>query len=761
MKTNVRNFLLAVGATLLCVAVIYFLQSGESEHDTPVRIGSARTQFSTTTHSPRAPSVLTTTISGKIVDKRGRIVANSSFCSFSASRSEPACSPAPEGVFQVELPSEGVVSFVASAEGYTSLGGHGSTSVRLEEATNETIALTLVLESAEFAIKGVVYDVFGGIVEGALVHPVGGGDWLGFATTDTEGEFTVWLAESKRTRVHVQAEGYSDAEFVRVPPASDIDVVLEPTATLAGRVVERTTGSGVPGATVFASPASLNESGRRIDTDGNGSFRLTGLRPGRYRPRAEAPGLRGVAEESYTVGVGQTMEEILIETDSMSQVHARILTTDDRSPVEAVVFIRANSVELRAETDADGAIDFPAVWPGNYEVEIRANGRICPASLPLLSVEQGENRSVEWVCERGGSIAGTVIDPQGKPIEKAIVRAWFPDSLDEPNSRMATYSGEGGRFVLEGVVSYGGLRLQASHQEYIHKIPLELEHSKPGTLVDVTVTLDPASVIEGAVLDGQGAPASRAIVLLNAEGGSSPARQARVDSLGNFTFGELVPGVYRLVAGSADRSAMNPPEETKDNVATIVLSAGDRQVVELEILSWSDDIQGIVTDYGGGGRSGAVVTIQSQRDVGFLRRTTTGDDGRFRFESMASDRYVIRAYDDADGRAEEKDVRAGADVELKFQALSSICGRVEGLEDAEGEYWVRISGERNFFNINESFPARQRRWCVRGIVPGKVTVLTRYKESSRSDELVLTPGGESEVVFLPVFNEDSDPTSGG
>lgn len=752
MRSGATRLVLAVLA-ILCTTIVYLKMCREEIGTDSSQFDAKRGQAPPTSVIRRPSEAPKAAVRGRVVDIKGQVIRNALVCFTSPTIDPPTCLMAPTGTFEIDPPSEEALVIVATAEGYASLMERGSATVDLSEGVGESV--TLVLQTAMFPISGVVHDVFGGTVEGALIYVEGGGGWLGFSTSNSNGEFSLSLAQSFRARVHVKAEGYSDAEFIGRAPSSGIDITLEPTATLAGTVVDRSTRSAVPNATVFANAASPNETNRRVVSGPDGNFRLTGLRPGRYRPIAESAGRRGTTHESLVVGVGQTIEDLLIETDAAGQIHAKVLSADDRSPVDATVFLRTNTAEFSAKSDNDGALHFPAVWAGEYSVDIRAPGRIAPEPPPALLVAEAGDYSVEWLVGRGGVIKGLVADSQSKPIGKAIIRGWFPESLDKPNSRVATVSHEDGTFLLEGLIPYGMLLLHASHEGYIHDAPLEFAYTEARTIADVNIVLERAAVVEGSVLDLQGG-ASRALVLLYDENSPLRTRQSRVDEFGHFMFGELGPGTYRLVAGPVDSSVANPPVENGKNSALVVLESGERRAaIELTVSTEAGDIHGVVTDSSASGRPGVIVTAQSQQDVGFLRRTVTGDDGRFQFLGLADDRYVVRAYDDSDARAEVSNIRPNTEVTLKFEELASICGQVEGLENAQGEYRVRVSGQRNFFNINDSFPARQSRWCVQGIVPGATQVVFRYGDSVYTRDVVLAPGDTKELTFVLMAYEPS------
>ena len=99
-------------------------------------------------------------------------------------------------------------------------------------------------------------------------------------------------------------------------------------------MVEKGTGAPVAGARVRVEGNDSDEDVRGTSTmsDADGNFRLTGLSPARYKPGASSPGKYGQAAESVLLGLGQTVDGIVIEVHPAAVIKGRVLLPDGKSP---------------------------------------------------------------------------------------------------------------------------------------------------------------------------------------------------------------------------------------------------------------------------------------------------------------------------------------------------------------------------------------------------------------------------------------------
>ncbi len=101
-----------------------------------------------------------------------------------------------------------------------------------------------------------------------------------------------------------------------------------PEAVLIGKVVRAGEGGEpIEGALVRRDVAAAGASApKSAYTDANGEFRLEGLEPGAYKPRAEADDALGLAKEQVILGLGETSAPIMIEAHPAFTIEGKIVT---------------------------------------------------------------------------------------------------------------------------------------------------------------------------------------------------------------------------------------------------------------------------------------------------------------------------------------------------------------------------------------------------------------------------------------------------
>lgn len=143
------------------------------------------------------------------------------------------------------------------------------------------------------------------------------------------------------------------------------------------------------------------------------------------------------------------------------------------------------------------------------------------------------------------TIGGTVVDPDGEPIEGARVVAGA--SAFVPSAEAVT--DVEGRFTIEELVA-GEYRLEASHPDFA---PVWTPRLPTGS-TDIRLQLAAGGTIEGTILTEDGAAISGAtVIVMRHTGGIMRVQQARAtvfDANGSYRITGLPPGLYD-VSGAA------------------------------------------------------------------------------------------------------------------------------------------------------------------------------------------------------------------
>lgn len=227
------------------------------------------------------------------------------------------------GIRCVEVAEDGTYRLVGLAAGgyYVSASAPGFLPLRLLALPS---ARAFMLQPGELregtdftlglrgeAVHGVVRDVVGGTIAGAVVT----NDIGGHARSDDEGKFTMWVPAEALTIVGVSATGYTAETAIARAPESVLRFTLMPESVLRGVVVRTAGGGPLVGLNVqVEADAVAGVSGE------DGSFEIHGLEAGGRRPFVRDEGWCGEAEVVTALGPGETSEPVTIAARRCSLV---------------------------------------------------------------------------------------------------------------------------------------------------------------------------------------------------------------------------------------------------------------------------------------------------------------------------------------------------------------------------------------------------------------------------------------------------------
>lgn len=450
-------------------------------------------------------------------------------------------------------------------------------------------------------------------------------------------------------------------------------------SAVTGRVLD-SSGAPVPGAkvawevyrtdeetlvdeTAATAPAPIGET----VTDAEGRFKVALDKPGvevsiRILPGA-LPGalLGGPYDSTEDAALGD------IELSAAEKVSGRV--TDDAGKPVAGARVRAygglpfedENVTLYAETTtgADGTFAIPNS-PGRGRVTARGKG-YSPATQ--TSFQERVTR-VTLTLGIGGTVHGTVLDSDGKPVEGAIV----------VSGALAAKTDASGQYRIAGVPA-GFQAVEAFWKDFAaRKDSLRV---KKGETVEVPLRLGRSALVTGTVLDEKTRrPISGVRVSASTGGfslrGAEPGRRARTDAKGKFRLTGLRSRAYAIRAAKTDYLPVTMP-----GVVAGVSAPGTISIA----LQKSASITGRVTDDAGAPVVGARVRIA--RDTGiraimrggpaaFLGRpgATTGPDGTFAMRGLAPQKNLtLEAVKSSYVTAKRHGVTLGAGQIVKDVAL--------------------------------------------------------------------------------------------
>lgn len=208
----------------------------------------------------------------------------------------------------------------------------------------------------------------------------------------------------------------------------------------------------------------------RVPTGDGGRFEVKNLPPGRATLLTasapnHAPG--GVTDlvlrTGQTVNVGTLYLGVAIDPSVDNRLRVRVTGPEGDAVEAARVTLTTQSystfvslgpydkqpggVVLRKETDARGEAVFAPIPPGTYDLFVQATGLTFETKSRFV-VQSDTKETLDLELERAQSIVGTVLDPQGEPLEGAMVIALrFGDFSMFPGVE----SGPDGKFEIEGL----------------------------------------------------------------------------------------------------------------------------------------------------------------------------------------------------------------------------------------------------------------------------------------------------------------------
>lgn len=577
----------------------------------------------------------------------------------------------PDGAFTTWV-AAGDVTVRASADGYVD----NDVTVQAPDAT-VVVALT-----PGGALAGTVVDA-------ATHEPVADADVEAggeHARTDGGGAFRIpKLAAGRYKPTATAIGGYGETtESVRLglgEHVSGLVIAIHPVAVVAGHIIAdaaagpQPCGAGEGEVWLSRYGGVTFYIGRTLD---DGQILLEGVVPGTYEVKARCRHWLSRAPYPDVVVGDSDVDDLAWHVSPSARVAGRVRARSGEPIAGATVSLKAaDSVSFgQAETGADGTFTADGLRPGAVTVGVIADGFLAPPAA-VATAASATPPSCEVVLDRGGGIAGLVVDAQGQPLAGVrVAAAPVPDTTG--------LDGGGGRSDRTGAFTIGPL-LPGAYRVQVDAENDDVFATSPA--VDVTVAQNasaevrlvatvPGGALEGRVVDGRGAPVTDAYVtaLLEAidDDGhawrphytwTSPKRLVGAD--GSFHVGTLAPGMYSVRAAR--------PGGGEATVAHLALGARATVVIQPTGL-----LAGVVVSASGAPVTDVVVTATDRvRDLAREERVYfTG--GAFALRDLPAGDYKLTVNNDPRS-AIHVTLADGAqrlDLKLVVQPRYELRGRV-------------------------------------------------------------------------------------
>ncbi len=309
---------------------------------------------------------------------------------------------------------------------------------------------------------------------------------LGDARSDEQGNFVLEGLLSARYLLVVRCRGFQPNNgFAADAGADAVEVSLQPSASICGRVVDGVTGEPVQRFSVALGagpdPAFITAQMRQRFNNANGEFTYLDARPGTVVLIAESDGFAGGRSDPMNITSDQRIDGVILRLEKGATVRGTVSGSDGKPVAGARVtlgnatsampdnpFTRVLSEQLRsasrkrAVSTADGTWQIQGVLAGSYKVSAEHNDYSAAESSEISSDGKSEVVVPVLTMSRGGTIKGIVKRKDGAPDPQATVMI----SSSEPGvmwSRSVTTSSDGS-YEVRGLKA-GGYRLVATQRQ--------------------------------------------------------------------------------------------------------------------------------------------------------------------------------------------------------------------------------------------------------------------------------------------------------
>lgn len=552
------------------------------------------------------------------------------------------------------------------------------------------------------------------------------------AVTDGDGNALVRGLAFNGERLTVIANGYGPQ---RIDVATGDDprvqlaqtVVLQPGALFAGTVVDQA-GKPAPNASVTIAQANWYD---RIDADQHGHFEVPYL--GRGKVMASAYSDENIAnpDEAFTLDGVHPTHDAVIHVTTGARVTGIVLDASGNPVVKVQVWVGKSS----EHTDLHGHFEIKGIEPGLLEVS--ANNETMAAITTKVEVTRARvnDLRIQMVVS---SIAGTVRDAQGQPVEDASVQASGQNGIGSGYTR----SDEHGKFDLGGIPP-GVYEITVQRNK-------DRGSSPTGVMVhtgthDLALTLGELGGIAGRVVEhGVAVEYFGSLVSDDPDPSWTRTPDSVRNANGAFAQKDLRPGVYSVaLVGSFQRKVI-------PNIRIIggaITQLGDITVDPGRI------VRGVVRDDHGVPIAGATVAIASRVSMidddslggkaGGTQTAHSDAAGNFELSGLEGGTLYIQATHDHDMAAPRELATDESSVELVITHAGSLDGTIV---NERGRYTLVTVTASDGMSYSESTDSVGNFHFDR-LPPGDYKLAPQYNAVVLPRHVYVEPGTTTSVTF--------------
>jgi len=425
--------------------------------------------------------------------------------------------------------------------------------------------------------------------------------------TNEKGEYSLTFLEDSNFIIQATAPGYErksirNQELFTEKERLEFNFTLAKELTIKGAVYDE---HMQPIADAVLHALSQDQKHRQNFTgvtNDEGEFTIRGLSKGHYYISA--------THEFYSTEAGNKIkagrEDVYYKLERRSGLAGKVVDANN-NPVQS---FWVSAKRQGPATDAwctekvkkrfrhkEGRFVMDGLDPGKYEVEVLASGFALFRSETIKVEKKGPTTDLVFQLNRGGSVSGYVLNPDGRPLRRALVslrrNKYSPNPMENffgvaSDSRMkSTRTNADGYFIMEKIMA-GTYQVEVSHGKYpserVNEVVIEMDTNTEVANLQMKV----GGTLKGRVYNDANTPLSGVKVTLRKQDNSFQ-HSTTTDSEGYYKFSDIPPGLYNVGPMPKIEPNKNPlaglPSVLKSEVKGVEIREGE--VKELPLIIYS------------------------------------------------------------------------------------------------------------------------------------------------------------------------------
>ncbi|MEW6746388.1 MAG: carboxypeptidase-like regulatory domain-containing protein [Planctomycetota bacterium] len=388
--------------------------------------------------------------------------------------------------------------------------------------------------------------------------------------TDAQGFYEFRGTTFKNFSVSASAEGFGtqtrmNTLILETALQREINFELGPAFSLSGWV-KTEDGSPLEGTKVTGSlMRSEYTSEATAMTDAAGRFDLANLEEGSYILSAEKQGYTpdrkaniaaGTVDATLTLRPQGTIKGFVVAVDTAKPVTSFSVTVkrhrEGQPPANTGITSKVDS--------ESGAFSLGGLEPDIYKVFVAAAQYAVGESEPIQVARGAAVEDVRVILDKGGTIEGRVIGPNGNPVARAEIRLNDNNYISNPimdmfsnmikdiaRPRRGARTSDDGSFKLL-LLSADTYQVAVSHPDFADKEMNDIVVARGQTTKIGDIVLSAGGTIKGYAYDESGSPLAGATVTASSmeKGLEGIQKSGLADASGSFVIKSVRPGKYQV-----------------------------------------------------------------------------------------------------------------------------------------------------------------------------------------------------------------------